>query len=267
MNARTDGLKFEFALEQEDAEVRATAVGLVRHLKAGDALRHLEIVLNGGSTRERQIAFASLGRLPGGGVDRVVGRWMHRLLAGEVPAELHLDLLEAAEAREGDEVRAQVEQFNEDTGGDMLAAWRVAMLGGDVARGEEIFKSRRDVQCSRCHKLAGSGGEAGPDLTGIGARHPREYLLEAIVAPSAKIAEGFDNVQVTVKGEVHFAGIVRRETDEELVLVSNEDGEVVVRKSDIVARRKGLSGMPAGLHLMMGRRDLRDLVEFLAAQK
>ena len=257
----------EYALMQSDPGLRETAIGLVGNLSAAEALRHLETALEAGGAREQQVAFRALGRLPGGAADRMLTRWLNRLLAGEVPATLHLDLLEAAEARASESLRALVERHGDNAGGDEIASWRVALHGGDVERGAEVFKNRRDVQCSRCHKLNGSGGEAGPDLTGIGGRQSREYLLESIVAPSAKIAEGFDNVQVTVKGDVNFAGIVRRETEDELVLVSNEDGEVVIRKEDIVERRKGLSGMPAGLHLMMGRRDVRDLVEFLAAQR
>ena len=192
---------------------------------------------------------------------------MKKLIAGELPVSLQLDLLEAAELRTNADVRALVNSFNDAGPGDELSTWHPALQGGDPIRGEDIFKNRRDVQCTRCHKLNGSGGDAGPDLTGIAGRHPREYLLESIVDPSAKIAEGFDNVQVTVKGDANFAGVIRRETEDELVLVSNEDGEVVIRKSDILSRQKGLSGMPAGMHLMLGRRDTRDLVEFLARQK
>ncbi|MBL6764795.1 MAG: HEAT repeat domain-containing protein [Verrucomicrobiae bacterium] len=257
----------QFALEQSSAEVRETALALTVHLNGNEALRHLEFALDRGSIREKQIALSSLGRLPAGLSDRLLSRWMKKLIAGELPVSLQLDLLEAAELRTNADVRALVNSFNDAGPGDELSTWRPALQGGDPIRGEDIFKNRRDVQCTRCHKLNGSGGDAGPDLTGIAGRHPREYLLESIVDPSAKIAEGFDNVQVTVKGDANFAGVIRRETEDELVLVSNEDGEVVIRKSDILSRQKGLSGMPAGMHLMLGRRDTRDLVEFLARQK
>ena len=68
-------------------------------------------------------------------------------------------------------------------------------------------------------------------------------------------------------GGAEFAGVVKRETDTELDLVSFEDGVVTINKKDITFRRKGLSGMPVGLHAMLGKRNLRDLVEYLASLK
>ncbi|MGY8676083.1 MAG: hypothetical protein ACKVHO_26225 [Verrucomicrobiia bacterium] len=49
--------------------------------------------------------------------------------------------------------------------------------------------------------------------------------------------------------------------------VKNTDGVVTINKTDLTERRPGLSGMPAGRHMMLGKRELRDLVEFLAGQK
>jgi putative heme-binding domain-containing protein len=47
------------------------------------------------------------------------------------------------------------------------------------------------LACAACHKVAGQGGEIGPDLAGIGARRDREYLRRAILNPAADVAEGF----------------------------------------------------------------------------
>ena len=198
---------------------------------------------------------------------------MKRLIAGNLAGPLQLDVLESAERRESKGLRKRVKDYQRkvNAGGE-FAPWKVALSGGNAERGQEIFKSRRDVQCSRCHKIDGGGGEAGPELTGIGSRQNREYLLEALVMPSAKIAEGFDNVQLELNGGPEdggseFAGVVKRETDTELELVSFEDGQVIIDKKDITFRRKGLSGMPVGLHSMLGKQNLRDLIEFLAGLK
>jgi hypothetical protein len=40
-----------------------------------------------------------------------------------------------------------------------------------------------------------------------------------------------------------------------------------VKKSDIASRRTGLSGMPEGFGQLLSKRDLRDLVEYLATVK
>lgn len=45
--------------------------------------------------------------------------------------------------------------------------------------------------CGMCHKLGDQTGEAGPDLTTIGAKQNREYLRRAILNPNADLAEGY----------------------------------------------------------------------------
>ena len=46
----------------------------------------------------------------------------------------------------------------------------------------------------RCPKIKGEGGDVGPDLAGISAKHDRAYILQSITEPDAVIAPGFDNV-------------------------------------------------------------------------
>ncbi len=50
----------------------------------------------------------------------------------------------------------------------------------------------------RCHKVNGIGGEVGPDLTGIGKKQQRDYLLESIVDPNKQIAKGYETVVITL---------------------------------------------------------------------
>ena len=66
--------------------------------------------------------------------------------------------------------------------------------GGDAKAGREIFAEKAEAACMRCHKVKGEGGDVGPDLAGISAKHDRAYLLQSIVEPNAVIAPGFDNV-------------------------------------------------------------------------
>jgi mono/diheme cytochrome c family protein len=67
--------------------------------------------------------------------------------------------------------------------------------GGDRARGRQLFA---DLECHKCHTIKGEGfpaaGEepkqAGPELTGMGAEHPAEYIAESILAPNHVIVDG-----------------------------------------------------------------------------
>jgi cytochrome c551/c552 len=47
------------------------------------------------------------------------------------------------------------------------------------------------LACVACHKVAGQGGELGPDLSSIGASRDRDYLRRAILDPGADVAEGY----------------------------------------------------------------------------
>ncbi len=124
------------------------------------------------------------------------------------------------------------------------------------------------MSCQRCHRLNGRGGDVGPSIDGIGARHPREYLLESIVAPSRTIAEGFASVSVELKNGDEFSGTVKKETAKELQLNLADGSIAKISKSDILLRQtSSLSGMPPGMGQILSKRELRDLIEFLARRR
>ena len=120
------------------------------------------------------------------------------------------------------------------------------------------------MSCIRCHKISGEGGEVGPELTGLGKKNGRAYLLNSIVFPNAAIAQGFENILVTLKGGQAYAGIIKSESTDELLLNSPEDGLVKIKKTEIQSREKSLSGMPEGFGELLSGQDLRHLIEYLA---
>jgi quinoprotein glucose dehydrogenase len=189
-------------------------------------------------------------------------------MAGKVPAELTLDVLESAAKRSSGEVKAKLERYEAQRAkDDGLAGYRECLVGGDAEAGKKIFLERADVSCVRCHKAQGQGGEVGPELTGIGSRVNREYVLESIVHPNTKIAPGFETVLVTMKDGTSYAGLVKKETDTTLDLNSPEDGLITLKKSEIETRARGMSGMPEELRQMLTKQDLRNLVEYLSTLK
>jgi putative membrane-bound dehydrogenase-like protein len=64
-------------------------------------------------------------------------------------------------------------------------------LVGDPARGDAIFWTHPVAACKNCHVLKGQGSAVGPALDGIATRKDAAYILESLVNPNAKLAEGY----------------------------------------------------------------------------
>jgi len=258
----------KLALADQEESLRAEATKIQAQLSPSDAAARLRTVLEKGGTGEKQAALATLGSLSGSSADEVLARWMDRLNAKQVPAELQLDLLEAASKRQARDVKERLDQFERTRPAeDEMRSFRECLSGGDAAEGRRIFIERADVFCFRCHKINGEGGEAGPDLTGIASRKQREYLLESIVYPNKQIAAGFENVVLTMKSGQEYAGLLKAETDSEIEFNSPEDGLLKLKKADIKTRERGPSAMPEELRQILNKRDIRNLVEFLGSLK
>jgi len=129
------------------------------------------------------------------------------------------------------------------------------------------FFEREEVACLRCHKIEGNGGEVGPVLDGLASRQNMDYILESIIYPNNSIAEGYESVLIETKDDNYFAGLIKEENEEKIVLNSPEDGIITIDADNINSREKGLSGMPEGLYLMLSKREIRDLIAYLGSLK
>lgn len=254
----------------------AARVGALRILVKADpasARTAIDNLLENGRPRERQGAFAVLAESHDSAADEALSAWLERLIAGKVPAEIQLDLIEAAGRRESPEVRKRLERYEASRSKtDPLAAYRETLAGGNFRRGMRVFLSKADVSCLRCHKVKGPdgqpyGGEVGPDLTGIGGRQNREYLLESIVTPDGKIAQGFESVVLATSDGKVLTGVLRGEDDKEVRLITAEGHPLTIPKDEIEERKRGPSAMPADLAGKLTKAELRDLIEFLANLK
>ncbi|MDG3002218.1 PVC-type heme-binding CxxCH protein [Paludisphaera mucosa] len=253
------------AMNDQAGAVRVEGLRILARLEPDRAVDAAAGVLDGGSILEKQAAFAMLRAIPGAKADELLGRWLTKLEAGEVAPEVRLDLTEAAEARPSGELKAALGRYEAHRNAqDPLAPYRDALVGGDAGRGRRIFREKAEVQCLRCHKVAGDGGEVGPELAGIGRRKDREYVLESIVLPNKQIAQGFETqVLARTNGQV-VVGIVKSEDAHEVRLVTPEGNLIVVPQDEIEEKTRGASAMPEDLLKHLGKAEIRDLVEFLA---
>ena len=79
-------------------------------------------------------------------------------------------------------------------------------VAGDAVVGARFFAGKG--KCLSCHTVDGAGGLSGPDLSDIGARRKLREIREAITAPSARIAPGFQLVTLHLKSGQTIRGFV-----------------------------------------------------------
>src|SRR5207245_1661823 len=89
---------------------------------------------------------------------------------------------------------------------------------GDSQRGRNLFFNAVKTQCVKCHRIGDQGERIGPDLTGVGGRFPRIYLIESVLQPSRSIAPGYQTLAVNLKNGRVVTGVRVAETDVLLTL-------------------------------------------------
>src|SRR5581483_3719119 len=138
---------------------------------------------------------------------------------------------------------------------------------GDVRRGQAIFNNPK-VACSGCHAMGYAGGHVGPDLTAVGTIRTERDLLESIVYPSASFVRSFEPMIVLTKAGDDYTGVLRKDSAEEVVLVTGPETEVHIARPDILEMHQGnVSIMPQGLDTQLTLQEMADLVTFLKNTK
>jgi quinoprotein glucose dehydrogenase len=258
----------DVALESDQPVLRAMARRVLARTQPQAALELIKDVLDAGEIVEQQAAFATLGSLKDAQAQAILAEWLAKLKSGGVKPELHLELLEAGRQHNTDTLKsllAEIEAARKP--GDAVSQFQESLAGGNAETGRTLFFEKTSLSCVRCHKVGGQGGEVGPDLSSIGLQQKREYLLTSLADSNKDIAKGFETVNImTVDGLVH-TGIVKNDDGTTLTLITAEAKLVAIPKADIEDQARGKSAMPEDLIKKMSRRELRDLVEFLAQQK
>jgi putative membrane-bound dehydrogenase-like protein len=252
------------ALEDRESQVRATALEIVPEagLEEEKAVTLLRKILERGTMQEQQAAYFALGNLKGEAAVATLENAVLNLQQDKVAPEVQLDIIEAATAQNHAETLALLTEYEAAKDqSDPVDVYREAMYGGDPGKGWQVFYRNEAAQCVRCHAIFEQGGDAGPGLAGIGARLTREQLVEAMVAPSARYAPGYEVVILTMQNGESQSGIVKKETETELHLKVGNSTDIIA-KADIVERQSVPSAMP-DMSKVLSKREIRDVVRYL----
>jgi putative membrane-bound dehydrogenase-like protein len=206
--------------------------------------------------------------------DENVGR--HLLAALKVSparAAVRLETLKPRLAKFGSSVQKQAEELfasvDADTGKQKarLEQLLAGLHSAEVRRGQAVFQSTK-AACSTCHAIGYLGGNVGPDLTHIGSIRSERDLLEAIVFPSASFVRSYEPWVVATKNGKLYNGILRKDSPDEVVLVTGANQEARITRDEIEEMQPSkVSVMPAGLDQQLSPQELADLVAFLKACK
>jgi putative membrane-bound dehydrogenase-like protein len=159
---------------------------------------------------------------------------------------------------------AAADPKNPDQIGNMsyeAAAGRTLRATGDAGRGKGLFAAQ---SCRACHTVADGQTPRGPHLVDIGKRYSPTELVESILKPSAKIAQGYEAYTfATADGRV-FTGFVVGEGASSVQLRESSGVLRELKRTDIEERRRHEpSAMPEGIVASLTPEQLADLVAYL----
>jgi putative membrane-bound dehydrogenase-like protein len=141
------------------------------------------------------------------------------------------------------------------------AARRALQTKGNADRGLALFTSQ---SCRACHTVADGQTPKGPHLLDIGKRYSLAELVESILKPGAKIAQGYEAYTFAMADGRVVSGFI---VSEGAAAVQVRESSGVLRelkRADIAERRRlESSAMPEGIAGNLTPAQLADLVAYL----
>lgn len=259
----------EQALSDREKSVRIAGLDLISELAIAEDLKVslLSEVIEKRTAEEKQAALLTLGTLPVENTKKVFDELLAKMEKGNLPAEIHLELAEAIDSTNSEQLMTRLNEMRANLSGDTLkASYEGLLSGGDADRGRTIMFRHPTAQCIRCHSYDDMGGNAGPRLNGVAGKLSREQLLEALINPSARLAPGYGVVTVDLQDGKTVRGVLQGETDTNLVLKVGDRADTTIMKEHIVERTNATSSMPNMIDYLT-KREIRDVVSFLATLK
>lgn len=258
----------ESAISSQSETLRKDAQGYLSEVDMAPAsiIEMLGKALEIGTAGEQQQALMSLGKIDQAAARALILQWLQLLSADQVPREIQLDILLAAEAQEDEALREAIQKYENQKGETPVAQYAESIYGGTIRNGGRLFYQNNSAQCIRCHVYKGNGGAVGPDLTHIASVLSPEQLLEALVDPSARLAPGYGSVKLTLKDQSKITGVIMAETADDITIKVGQNDPQKIALTDIAEKQYLPSSMPT-MAGVLSKAEIRDLMAFLRQAK
>ncbi|MDG1889696.1 MAG: PQQ-dependent sugar dehydrogenase [Verrucomicrobiota bacterium] len=254
-----------YARASKSEAIYAEAVRYQSRLDPANALTLFAMDLDRESIPVRQAAIAGLAKMATPEAVKLLTTLVDQLVKGTLPESLVLDVLEAGEKINSDDLSSQIKSYRGSApSDDLLAAYRPALKGGNPELGKDLFEKRQELGCLRCHAISGTGGNVGPILRDPQKELSGEQLLESIIQPNRQITEGYDAVILHLNDGESMSGILRSEQETGYVIQTADGGIHEIAMDRVERRQSAISLMPEGLGASMSMRELRDLIAYLS---
>lgn len=136
---------------------------------------------------------------------------------------------------------------------------------GDVRTGSHLFVRQG---CVACHTVSPKETPKGPFLGDIATRYTRAEIIESILKPSAKVAQGFVSTWFEMHDGSRYDGFIVRESGDEIEIRNVAGIATVLSSKDILKRGQlDTSIMPEGLVNNVTVADLASLLSYLESLK
>jgi putative heme-binding domain-containing protein len=131
---------------------------------------------------------------------------------------------------------------------------------GNADNGAKLFRT----MCVACHKVDGTGGRLGPDLSRIGSARSREVMLARIRRGSEDFRAGYAPVTVTTPDGQAVQGVKKNEDLFSVQIMDNRERIQGYEKDKVKAVENGKkSAMPLFGPDRLSDSDLDDLLRYL----
>ncbi|QDV51748.1 PVC-type heme-binding CxxCH protein [Gimesia fumaroli] len=147
-----------------------------------------------------------------------------------------------------------------------LQALEAVPVPADPESGRRIFHHSRLANCSHCHRHGGRGNVVGPDLSSLGNKQDRTWLLKSILEPSREMAPEYQPRTIILNDGRTFTGIRLRSYVKETIRDANGQNRTFDRSDVEEMIESPVSFMPNGLVHTLTDRELKDLIAFLESK-